>query len=340
MKSPGIRFNQVIGGAIALIMIPLAVVMTACKGESQTAPSGDAPPAKPDQPKVMFVNPWVGHEVWNVVADGAKDAAEEFGIDLTMVGPPEGYSETNLMLSQIETAIAQQYDGVLCHPFIPDTFTPVINKARDAGVHVVCVADDSPESKRDAMILTNDVTAAQAAAQTVLKALDGKPARVGILSSTPGVPSLDTRIDAFRDAMLEAPGTEIIGVEYGYSDYIQNISKVQAQLTAHPEINVLYGTGGDHPPSHAKVVKEMDRAGEILIVGFDDLEETLDFIREDVVYATISQNQYMWGYLGIKYLGMLARGESVPEFTNPDFIVITKENIDTYRDEARKATRQ
>ena len=320
---------------ILYLGIGIALVLMSCGQESGQPETGGGSPEESDRVRIMFVNPWVGHEVWNAVADGARDAAAEFDVNLRIVGPPEGYSETTIMLSHIEAAVVQQYDGVLCHPYIPETFEPVIRQARAAGVHVVCIADDTPESGREAIILTDDIAAAKAAAETALKALDGRPARIGMLSATPGVPALDLRLEVFREAMEQAPGTEIIGVEYGYSDYMQNIAKVQAQLIAHPEINLLYGSGGDHPPSHARVVKEMGRAGEILIIGFDDLEETLDYIREGVVYATISQNQYMWGYLGVKYLAMLSRGESVPEFTNPSFIVITKENVDNYRSETR-----
>ena len=323
-----------------ILIMGAGLLLTSCQREDAERQATVNAPQDPDRVRIMFVDPWVGHELWNVVADGARDAAKEYGVDLKIVGPPEGYSETTLMLSQIETAIDQRYDGVLCHPYIPDTFNPVINRAREAGVHVVCIADDAPNSRRDAIILTDDVAAARAAAETVLAALDGRPAKVGILSSTPGVPSLDVRIDAFREMIEQAPGTEIIGVEYGYSDYMQNIAKVQAQLTAHPEINVLYGTGGDHPTSHAKVVKEMGKAGQIVIVGFDDLRETLDYIREGVVYATICQNQYRWGYDGVKHLAHLARGGEVPEFTDPGFVVITRDNLDSYRQQSAEKARQ
>ncbi len=299
------------------------------KPNDKQAEPGDGQTA-PDQPRIMFVNPWVGHELWSVVANGARDAARDHDVDLTIVGPPEGYSEATQMLSQIEIAIGQQYDGVLCHPFIPDTFTPVINRARDAGLFVACVADDAPESRRNTVILTDDVKAATAAAEYVLKAMKGKKARIGILSSTPGVPSLDLRIDVFKERVEQDPNMNVIGVEYGYSDMMQNISKVRAQLMAHPEINVLYGTGGDHPPSHAKVVKDLGRQDNILIIGFDDVQETLDFIRDGIVQASIYQNQYLWGYYGVQHLARLSRGETVPEITDPGYVVITRENLDDY----------
>jgi ribose transport system substrate-binding protein len=321
---------------LQLCLVGIPLFLAGCEGKPEPQPGPEGSGSGPDQPRIMFVNPWVGHELWSVVANGAKDAAGDFDVDLTIVGPPEGYSETTQMLSQIKIAIGQKYDGVLCHPFIPDSFTPVIEDAREAGVFVVCVADDAPESPRNAVILTDDVKAATAAAEFVLEAMKGKSINIGILSSTPGVPSLDLRINAFRKVVKQAPNVKIIGVQYGYSDMMQNISKVQAQLMAHPEINVLYGTGGDHPPSHAKVVADLGRQDDILIIGFDDVQETLDHIRNGVVDASIYQNHYLWGYLGVKYLAQLARGETVPEITDPGYVVITRENLDDYIQRGKK----
>ena len=141
----------------------------------------------------------------------------------------------------------------------------------------------------------------------------------------------------FREVIESAPGNKIVSTEYGYSDLVQGIAKVQAQFVAHPEINVLYGPGGDHPLAHAKVVKEMGKAGKVIIVGFDDLNETLDYIREGVVLATIAQGAYLWGYWGIHNLYKLSIGEQIDEITYPPFSVVTRENIDIHKEDAHKS---
>ena len=76
-----------------------------------------------ESPSIMFVNPWPGLPFWATAAEGAADAAkklEPLGVKYLEQGTPEGYSNASLVLSIIETGIAQSYDAIIHHPFIGD----------------------------------------------------------------------------------------------------------------------------------------------------------------------------------------------------------------------------
>jgi ribose transport system substrate-binding protein len=282
--------------------------------------------------RIMFVNPWPSLPFWAVGSEGAHDAAkklEPLGVDFTETGTDEGYSNASLVLSIIETAIAQQYDVIICHPFIPETFEATINKAVDAGIYVIAVADDAPRSKRSGALSTDDINAGRGGGQALVEALGSTKGKVAILSSTPGVLQLENRMKGFKQVVEEA-GHEVVSVEFGFSDVTQNLSKVQAQLTAHPEINAFFGAGGDHAPSIVQVLGENNKLDDVVVVGFDDDPNTIQGVKDGHVYATVVQRQYLWGYGGVVYGYLLAKGEKIPAFTDTGFLLVNKDNVDNF----------
>ena len=278
---------------------------------------------------IMFVNPWPSHPFWAVGSAGANDAAaflESKGVRFTETGTDEGYSNASSVLTIIETGIAQGYDAIIIHPFIPETFNATIDKAAEAGIHVIAVADDAPDSQRAMALSTDDVNAGRGAGQAMLDALGDATPRIAALSATPGVTQLENRLAGFRE-VIEAAGGEIATVEYGFSDVTQTLAKAQATLIAHPDINGFFGVGGDGAPAIIKVLAENDR-DDITVIGFDDVPDTLQGVRDGTVAATIVQRQYLWGYGGVVYGYLLANGLDTPDFVDTGFLTVTAENID------------
>ena len=51
------------------------------------------------------------------------------------------------------------------------------------------------------------------------------------------------------------------------------------------------------------------RAGKVRVVAFDEEGQTLDAVRDGVIYGTVAQRLYWFGYESIKMLAALARGD-------------------------------
>ena len=293
--------------------------------------------ADDEKPSIMFVNPWPGLPFWAVASEGAADAAkklEPLGVNYVEQGTPEGYSNASLVLSIIETGIAQGYDAIIHHPFIPETFHETINTAADAGIHMIAVADDAPKSKRSGALSTDDINAGRGAGTALVEALGETAGKIAILSAIPGVLQLENRMKGFRE-VVEAAGHEVVSAEFAHSDLTRNLSTVNSQLLSHPEINAFFGVGGDHAPSIIKVLKENDRLDDVLVVGFDDDPATIQGVKDGAIAATVVQRQYLWGYGGVIYAYVLARGESIPAFTDTGFLIVNKDNVDSFAELTR-----
>ena len=71
---------------------------------------------------------------------------------------------------------------------------------------------------------------------------------------------------------------------------------------------------------------------DLVLVGYDDQEETLKYIRDGVIYGVIVQDPYTMGYLGVKNLyDYLTNGKVENEHVDTGTITVTLDNIDTYK---------
>lgn len=279
--------------------------------------------------RVAFVSPIIGHPYWVDVADGVEAAAKEFGISYTETGPI-GELNIDKQISAIETAIVSKVDGIVTMALNPEAFTPVINRAEAAGISVVLIDTDAPDSNRSAYAGTSNWDAGYSAGEAMIKATNGK-ANIGIVTGAIDADNLNLRIAGFRKAIADYPEMKIIDVQAGNSDLLQATEKTQSMLSANPKLDALFGVSAECAIAQGKIVEERGLKGKIAIVGFDDLDETLDYIRSGTVYATAVQKPFMMGYLGVKIAHDLAKGATLEtDIIDTGVTIVTKENVDSY----------
>ena len=87
---------------------------------------------------------------------GMQKVGEELGVTTEYVGPAE--YDMNAMVAAFEEAIAKKPNGIVVVGF-EDTLNPIVQKALDAGIPVVTVDADLPDSGRVAFVGTGNVNA-------------------------------------------------------------------------------------------------------------------------------------------------------------------------------------
>ena len=84
---------------------------------------------------------------FNAVENGWNLGATDYGIDIEINGP-SGIVDTATQVSQIEGWILQGVDCIVTSAADAEALTPSINKAVDAGILVITLDSDAPNSKR------------------------------------------------------------------------------------------------------------------------------------------------------------------------------------------------
>ena len=72
------------------------------------------------------------------------------------------------------------------------------------------------------------------------------------------------------------------------------------------------------------------------MVAFDEEEETLKAVQDGVIYATIVQRPFQFGYQSIKALKDLKDGKTVPPVIDTGILVVKKDNVDQFWSELKE----
>lgn len=274
--------------------------------------------------EVTFVNPTAGLEYWTKADNGAKAGAEEFGVDLNIVGPTEVSPEQQA--AYIDTAVADNVDGIITCPW-DVAFTPSLQAAAEAGIPVIAIDTDDPECGRIAFYGTSNYDAGYQAGQLMAEATDGK-GKVCIMTAVLTSPTQKDRIDGFKAALEEYPDMEVLTEEQTNSDLQESVDKATACIGAYPECNAFFGAASLDGPGAAKAVEEMGLQGEYTIIGFDDVAETIKYVKSGDILASMAQDSYGMAYNAVKAIVDYHNGvEPEEEINSVEVTVITADNV-------------
>ena len=309
-----------------LLAVIMSLSMVACASNGAETSKGE----NATGPKYNFtlVSPLVGHPYWVQVEDGMKAGDEQYGVETQYVGPTE--INIDEQIKAIETAIASKVDGIITMALDPTAFTPVINKAVDAGIPVITIDTDAPDSKRSYYAGTSNFAAGKSAGEAMIEVTGGK-ANIGIVTGAIDAANLNERIDGFKEAIKDYPDMQILAIEPSDSDLLKATEKAQSMLQTYPEMDAIFGVSATDVQGAAKVVIERDMVGKVALVGFDDMDDTLKYIRDDVIYATIVQKPFEMGRLGVELLYQIKEGNAPEgEIVDTGVTIVTKDNVDSY----------
>lgn len=277
-----------------------------------------------------FVSPLVSHEYWIAVENGIQAGAQEQGVDVNVLGDTK--VDVDIMVKYIDMAIASQVDGIVTMALSPAAIGPAIDRATAAGIPVVLVDTDAPESTRVAYVGTSNYDAGFEAGTAMIEATGGN-AKIGIIRGTVGQETDNDRIKGFEDAIANEAGMEILTVEACNSDMLTGTQKAQDMLKAYPEMNAIFGSEGTGAVAAGKVLEEQGLSGTVIVIGFDDTAECLDYIRSGVVWGTIVQKPDFMGRKAIELLVKANQGEEIKETViNSGVTLVTKDNVETYKE--------
>ena len=216
---------------------------------------------------------------------GWKWAGEVLGVKTDYVGPAE-YDMT-AMLAAFDAAIARKPAGIAIFAVEP-VLEPTIKEAVAAGIPVVTILGDLPNSDRLAFIGSNQFDLGYVGGKNIAEALKGE-GKVAILS-IPGVQMFDDREKGFRAAFTEYPGIEVVGVGDTKADTVTAISVATDMLTRHPDLNAFVGTDSTGGIGAAKAVEEAGLVGKILTVSMDRNSDVLEKIVGGTLTGTVAQD--------------------------------------------------
>jgi ribose transport system substrate-binding protein len=265
--------------------------------------------------KFVFVGKLV-HPWYDVVDEGIVAAIAEMkklGINIEYKWDSPATADISEHVKKIEANISARPDGLAIACLDPATDTQVINDACDAGLHVITFDTDAPESKRMCYIGHDSFHSDGIMHADLMAKLVGNKGKVGILSGSLGAPNHVAWVKGFKEGIAKYKDIEIAFERPDNDDLQLAVDLTESALQAHPDVKGIFCCNASNPIGAARAVKNAGKAGKIKITGMALMPETMQYIKEGVIDATLEQRQWEEGYWGVIYLVALNANHTIPE---------------------------
>ena len=307
---------------VAFVLVIMLVGMVWARGASQQSDG---------KIKVIFIAMDSIDEHWLKVKAGTEDKARELGnVDLSFNAPP-GKVDANVQLAMVEDAITKRMDAILLAPLDRDAINPGVDRALAAGIKVVII-DSAVSTNHDAFLATDNGQAGRTAADTLAN-LIGQTGKVAIINAQPGAATAMTRENEFKAQMAARyPNITVVGTQYSDGDRTRALNIATDFMTANPDLAGIYATNEGSTVGAGNAIEQAGKAGVVHFVGFDWSADTKALVEKNVLEASMVQNPYDMGYIGVQTAIDLVTGKGIANKNiDTGVTVVTKANMNSVK---------
>ncbi|MCW5964629.1 MAG: substrate-binding domain-containing protein [Bryobacterales bacterium] len=235
---------------------------------------------------------------WQEAASGLGRAGRELRVQAEMVGP-DTY-DANAQRDEFRRIVATKPAGILVSAGNAQVMKPEIDSAVAAGIPVVTLDADVPDSQRLFFVGTNNFQAGQMGGRLLGKLLNGKGNVV--FYTIEGQENLAERLSGYRAALEAFPGIRVAQEVDMKGDAVVAFEKTKELLAGSTNIDAFVAL---EALAGAEIAEVLDR-GKVdgkVVIAMDTAASTIEWIEKGKIAATIMQKPYTMGYYGLKALG-------------------------------------
>ncbi|CAN5743185.1 ABC transporter substrate-binding protein [soil metagenome] len=320
-------------------LLTTALLSAACGGDAPATDTAtdatdaaaggatDAAAADGDAPQIALVSKGFQHQFWQAVREGAEQAADELGAEITFEGP-DSESEVAQQIDMLRTAMDRNPDAIGFAALDSQAAAPLMDEAASRDIPVIAFDSGVDSDVPLTTAATDNRAAAALAAENMVELTGGEGQIALIVHDQTSVTGVDRR-DGFVEHIEEnAPDMEIVDIQYGGGDHLESTNLATAIMQGNPDLVGIFGANEGSAIGVVNAVKEQGREGDIVVIGFDSGQAQIDAIRDGTMAGAITQNPVGIGYETVRSAVAALNGEELPETIDTGFFWYDAENID------------
>lgn len=285
---------------------------------------------KPPKYHIQIITQNSKDHFWTTLKKGALKAAEELNMYVEFVSTSQKSSD--LTIEAADKAILSNVDGfALQSPDIERT-SKLIEKATENGIKVVTFESDNYSLPNVPSVYSNSYDIGMMAAEITTNFIDTGKIAVIIDAST------DAEISTYKNLKLQGildklstSSTLQIEPVYTLKAGAFEIDKlVTTILDENPDISAIICTDERSTPGVANVLVDTNKVGDIVVIGYGAMPQTLEYIERGVISATIYPDAYNIGYKTVQQLYHSLEDEPLDYYSTTNVAIITKDNYQEF----------
>lgn len=314
--------------AAAVGLAALATVLAGCSRDDQpAAPASDAG-SSDGVVKVGLVQINQQAIFFNQMNEGAQQAADEAGVELTIFNANDDPVQQN---QAVQNFVQQGFDAVIVVAIDVEGIKPAVQQAAGAGLKVIAVDAIVDDPAVNVQVGVDNAAAGKQIGDFVNTYAEDN----GIQPSIGVVGALNSYIqnvrkDSFADTVTKA-GAQIVQTVDGKNTQEGAATAAENMLTAQPGMNIVYATGEPALLGTVAAVQSNGAANRLKVFGWDLTEQAIDGIDAGFVAGVVQQDPKTEGVEAVKAVKTLVDGGQVGKKIDVPVTIVTKDNVAPYR---------
>jgi ribose transport system substrate-binding protein len=309
--------------SLAAVAVGVLAVATLAACGSDDGGGGEG---SDDAKKIAFIQGVAGDEFYITMQCGIEAEAKKSGTKVTTQGPAK--FDPTQQKPIVDSVVSSKPDAILVAPTEVSAMQAPLQAAADAGIEVVLVDTTVKDPSFAVSQIASDNVGGGTAAFKAIEELAPDGGKVLVVSTDPGVSTVDARAKGFEDAAKGNSDFEFLGVQYSHNEPAQAAKIVTAALQKDPDIVGVFATNVFSAEGSATGIRQAGKEGDVNVVGFDAGPAQVKQLREGTVQALIAQQPDDIGAQGVQQALAALDGKSTKKTIETGSTIITKDNVD------------
>jgi len=286
------------------------------------------------KPTIPVIVKDVTSSYWQAVLAGARKAGQDLGVKVVELGA-QSESDTSGQISILEKAVASNPAAIIIAPAQFAALGKPIDEAAKK-VKIIGIESAADTKAMTTLLATDNVNAGRVAADALAVAITRSYADtegdVAMITSMPGVASLEQRAKGFKEVVAAKYGALDITADKvadGKPATVLNIMKDLIANTA--DLRGVFVSDPIMTQAVSQAVVEKKSNDKINIVGIGSNEKLVKLLQDDVIAGLVVEDPFRMGYDGVKTALAASKGEPVPANVDTGATLVTKANMSSPR---------
>ena len=283
--------------------------------------------ARAEPMRIAYLSPsFDTSDAWERTFWAIQGRLDELGVEYEIQELAVNHVDHAGQLAQVESVIARGVDYVFLGPTEYEAAIPALRKLKQAGVPTVLYNYLTPHEDEVARAMTyvaySHYEGGKMTGEWAVKWLDGK-GKVAIILGAPGVTS-DLRKNGFLEVVDKYPDIEVIVGPYTDFDRSKAYDAAQNLLTAHPDLDMIYGVSSSIGLGSGHAVRQIGKSDEIATMGFGGTGDEIVAMKEGWLTASVLRCIDDGGAGVADAFVAHSKGEEVPQVWSGPFVMVDK----------------
>jgi ribose transport system substrate-binding protein len=295
-----------------IILVLFMIFLTACSMESPFVTEK----SENGKIKVGLSVSTLSNPFFVSLRDVIVEEAEAKGMEIIVVNSQD---DPATEISNIEDLIQQGVDVLIINPTDSSAVSSAVQSANSANIPVITIDRSAEQGEVETLITSDNVAGGEMAAEFIYDQL-GEGAKVAELEGVSGASATRERGEGFHRIADEK--LDVVASQPADFDRIKGLTVMENTLQGNSDIEAVFAHNDEMALGAVEAIQAAGK--DIIVVGFDGIEDAIDAVEAGDLTATIAQRPDLMGKEAIKAAEKILNGEVLEDIIKVPLDLVTK----------------